>query len=358
MRIPTRYVAGALCGLLAGCYLGVMSHPGGGGSSGADIADAIQYRDDMGHHPGCSVVNLSYPAASLTGYPCAAKEYPFPSGVSEDVSKPIVLLIHGNSDTPAEFEKYPATTGMPMLSERLTQAGFKTLAVDYRIDLVDDPQSNNTTENAARNVDHGWATPIVEHFLENAMAAYPNRRFTIIGFSLGVTIARDALRRLYIKGTHPFTHVQDVVLLAGANHGVSTFARLCGSNPTMRGRVACQLGPRDNFVPPDFMKALNGANGSYETPCSDGHSAFGDSSACAGTTVRYTTVVMKDIADGSYQDEFVSEASSRLEGADNRHIGLMDTDQSGYFFNGLLKNHYGSARSEAALTIVMDKLTH
>ena len=41
-------------------------------------------------HPGCSTAGLSYTAASIPGYPCAAKAYPFPDGVSEDTSKPIV----------------------------------------------------------------------------------------------------------------------------------------------------------------------------------------------------------------------------------------------------------------------------
>jgi len=145
-----------------------------------------------------------------------------------------------------------------------------------------------------------------------------------------------------------------VVFLAGANHGVSTYARLCGKNPTMRGTVACELGSRDAYSPTDFMIPLNGSAGAYETPCSDGETAFGEGGACGGNTVQYTTVVMRDIDDGSYQDEFVSEASSHLEGADNRLIELTDTDESGYFFNGLLKNHYGAARSPAALQIVSE----
>ena len=180
-------------------------------------------------------------------------------------------------------------------------------------------------------------------------------RFTIVGFSLGATIIRDALRRLHVEGAiNPWERLDDVVLLAGANHGVSTYARLCGKNPTMRGQVACELGSRDSFAPTDFMSALNGPDGAYETPCADGDGAYGATGACGGNTVAYTTVVMRDIADGSYQDEFVSESSSALAGADNRLIELDDTDESGYFFNGLLKNHYGAARSQAALDIVVE----
>ena len=50
------------------------------------------------------------------------------------------------------------------------------------------------------------------------------------------------------------------------------------------------------------------------------------------------------------------QASAALAGADNRTVGLEDVDQSGYFFGGLLKNHYGACRSEAALAIAMEVL--
>ena len=125
----------------------------------------------------------------------------------------------------------------------------------------------------------------------------------------------------------------------------------------MRGRVACELGARDNFAPTDFMRPLNGPGNVDESPCADGDTAYGKTGACDGHVVTWTTVVMKDIADGSYQDEFVSEASSRLTGADNLTIGLTDVDESGYFFNGLLKNHYGAARSQAAVDLTVQVLT-
>lgn len=330
-----------------------MARPGGTGSGGEwSIADAVVYRDDLATHPGCATDGMAYEPAGPAGYRCASKMYPVES---EDTASPIVLLIHGNSDTPDEWERWPEDSGAPMIAETLSGLGYRVMAVDLRIDKVDDPQSNNDTENAARNIDHGWATPIAQHFIRSAMEAEPDRRFTIIGFSLGATIIRDALRRIHIEGAiNPWERLEDVVLLAGANHGVSTYAKLCGKNPTMRGQVACELGSRDSFAPTDFMSALNGPDGAYETPCSDGDSAFGTTGACAGTTVAYTTVVMRDIADGSYQDEFVSESSSALAGADNRLIELDDTDDTGYFFNGLLKNHYGSARSQAAIDIVVE----
>lgn len=315
-----------------------------------DIADAITYRDLAGH-PGCSTAQMSYASAAIAGYSCAAKEYPS----TEDTARPIVILVHGNSDTPAGFENFGEGT-VSQLAERIPAAGFRTIAVDLRIDLVDDPQGDNETENAARNVDHGWSTPIVEHAIRTLMEANPDRRFTIIGFSLGVTVIRDALRRLHLaEDFNPWPQISDLVYLAGANHGVASCA-LCGANPTMRGQVACEMGCRDSFTPTEFMSALNGPGGIYETPCSDGDSAYGTPGICEGNAIDSTTVVMRDISDGTYQDLFVSEASARLLGADNRLISLEDFDETGYFFDGLFKNHYGSARSAAAIEIVMEKI--
>lgn len=351
MAFRTCALAAALAA--SGCFSSI-APPGDGDGSGWSIDDAIAYRDDLASHPGCTTAGLAYPAAVIPGYRCAAKAYPFPAGVTEKTSAPIVILVHGNSDSPDEWERFE--DGAPMLAERLAAAGIRTLAVDLRIDKVDDPQGNNDTENAARNVDHGWAVPLVEHLIASVLAAYPERHISLVGFSLGVTTVRDALRRLHAAGEVTlWPRIDDVLLLAGANHGVSSFARLCGKNPTMRGEVACQMGSRDNYSPTDFQLALSGDHGAYETPCSDGATAYGDD-ACAGHTVHYTTVVMRDIANGSYQDEFVSQASARLEGADNRTVELDDTDESGYFFGGLLKNHYGACRSEAALAIAMEVL--
>jgi len=338
--------------LVAACFAGV-APPTGDDDGGWSIDDAIEYRA-LATHPGCTKAELDYPAASIPGYECAAKAYPFPAGVSEDTSAPIVLLVHGNSDAPDEWERFE--DGAPMMAERLTAAGLRVYAIDLRVDRVDDPQGNNDTENAARNVDHGWTVPLTQHFIEAVLAAEPDRQVSLVGFSLGVTTIRDALRRIHAAGEVTlWPRLDDVVLLAGANHGVSSFARLCGKNPTMRGRVACEMGSRDNYSPTDFSLALNGPDHAYETPCSDGATAFGDA-VCDGHRVAYTTVVMRDIANGSYQDEFVSEASAALAGATNIRLELTDTDDSGYFFGGLLKNHYGACRSAAALDAVVGVL--
>lgn len=323
-----------------------------------DVADAITYRD-LGSHPGCSTAGLTYTAATVPGYDCAAKEYVG----TEDTSKPIIIMIHGNSDTPSSWESYDsagacpagATEGDDMLAEELAAAGYRVIAADLRFDLVDDPAGNNETENAAKNMDHGWGTPIAQDLIEAVLADNPDRDISIIGFSFGVTVARDAVRRIALnEEIEIFPRIQDMILLAGANHGVSS-GPLCGTNPTMRGQVTCEMGDRAAYTPTDFLKPLNGTDGVWETPCGDGQTAW-ERPICGGNTVDYTTIVMEDLAGGEQQDLFVSEASSRLEGADNQTIGLNDFDESNYFFCGLFKNHYGAARGNEARAIILNRL--
>jgi pimeloyl-ACP methyl ester carboxylesterase len=339
---------------------------GEGGVAGDDPTkneankDGITYRSLDGH-PGCSTVGLdtrkasAYVPATIPGYKCAAKAYPL---VNEDTKKPIVLLMHGNSSTPADWEKYPvdAADALPMLADRLSAQHFRVLAIDVRYDLTDDPKGDNKTENAGQNFDHGWAVPILEHFIESVMKAFPDRQLALVGFSVGPTMARDALRRLHRAGKKPFEHFSNLVFAAGAHHGVSSFRTLCGSNPTMRGKVACELGDRTTYMPTALTGPINGPDGAWETPCLDGDGAFGQHGVCGGHKVAYTTVVMKDVMQGTYQDEFVSEGSSALKGATNMTVSLTDNDLSNYFYNGIFKNHMGSIRSEAALKIIVKAL--
>jgi pimeloyl-ACP methyl ester carboxylesterase len=328
-------------------------------SSSSGWQDAITYRD-LSSHPGCSTKNLAYPAAQIPGFACAAEDLT----TNEDTTKPIVLLVHGNSDSPLGWEKNstPSCTpqgameGAPMLAETLAASGYKVLALDMRHDLVDDPAGNNDTENAAQNMDHGWGVPLAEHFIGSVLSAYPNRHVDLIGFSFGVTVIRDALRRLDVnEGVDVWSRVDNVILLAGGNHGVSTYS-LCATNPTMRGKVTCEMGDRAAYTPTKFLSPLNGDQGAWETPCSSSSpSAFGRD-VCGGHVVKYTTVVMQDISDGTQQDPFVSQASSQLNGADNETVSLTDFDESDYFFCGLFKDHYGSCRSSKALSIITKAL--
>ncbi len=326
----------------------------------AQDAAEVNYRDDLAAHVGCSVEGLAYTPASIDGYPCAAKDYTD----QEDTSKPIVLLVHGNSDTPDSWETFdPAGSckaplggeGGEQLAEVLAANGFRTVAADLRFDLVDEPDTNNDTENAARNMDHGWAVPIAQSFIRTMMEENPDRRFVVVGFSLGATVTRDALRRLIVnEGFNPYPQIDHAFILAGPNHGVSSFP-LCGTNPTMRGTVTCEMGNRAAYSPTYFTIPLNGPEGAHETPCSDGVDAFGHD-VCQGHTLEWTTIVMEDLDGGEQQDLFVSETSSALLGADNRTIGLNDFDTSNYFFCGLFRNHYGAVRSTAAHGIIGEKL--
>jgi hypothetical protein len=322
--------------------------------------DAITYRD-INNHPGCTIDGLdvrtasAYVAAQIPGYKCAAKAYPVNN---DDPNKPIILLVHGNSSTPADYETFDKDPAkLKMLSERLVDAGYKVLAVDMRYDKCDDPKGNNDTENAGQNFDHGWGVPILEHFIESVLTSNPDRKISIVGFSVAPTMIRDSLRRLHRAKKKPYGRVKDLVLAAGAHHGVSTFRKLCGPNPTMRGKIACELGDRTTYQPTAFSAPINGPGGAWETPCLDGETAFGQKGVCDQNKVRYTTLVMQDVKEGTFQDEFVSQGASKLEGAKNLTVSLTDNDLSTYFYNGIFKNHYGAIRSEAGLKLLMDTLT-
>lgn len=338
----------------------VVTVPGDDPSANEANKDTITYRD-INSHPGCSTAGLetrkanAYKAADIPGYKCAAKAYPLNN---DDPKKPIILLVHGNSSTPADYETFADDPNkQKMLSERLVEAGYKVLAVDMRYDLTDDPKGNNDTENAGQNFDHGWGVPILEHFIESVLNANPDRKISIVGFSVAPTMIRDSLRRLHRAKKKPYARIKDLVFAAGGHHGVSTFRKLCGPNPTMRGKIACELGDRTAYTPTKFAEPNNGPGGAWETPCVDGETAFGQKGVCDGNRVRYTTLVMQDVKEGTYQDEFVSQGASMLNGAKNLTVGLTDNDLSTYFYNGIFKNHYGALRSEAALKILMDTLT-
>jgi pimeloyl-ACP methyl ester carboxylesterase len=337
-------------------------------------------------HPGCSSAGLSYTAAAIPGFSCAAREFPFPSGVTEDTAKPIVVLVHGNSETPTGWMKFvhpdPASLQFPadtdardQLAELLPARGFRTIAIDMRTDLIDDPNSpeGKDTGNTPKNADHGWTVPLLQELLEQLAIAHPDRKLSVIGFSLGATTARDALRRLWVEhadakwDVNILARVEDVIVASGANHGVVSFAKQCGVNLTMRGTVTCQMGQRNQYTQTAFHRALNGPpidgepafGGWWETPCADGDYAFGKRDACGGETVSYTSITMQDLENGTQQDEFVSEHASRLyptKCANNILTGLNDFDTSGYFFNGFFRNHYGSVRSDAGIAKILAAL--
>ena len=376
------------------------------GNQASEADYAGRYRDDLANHPGCAprteyVANGSEPfvsdneatvpagsPASINGYPCAAKVYDQPN---EDTSKPIVILVHGNSSGVTSFEEYGKadlagttitnvagfeivvdTSEQKQLATRLVEEGYAVIGFDARVDLVNtlvDYNDDATAGNPFRNIDHGWAVPMLQSLIKAVITENDGRKVSLIGHSLGVTVIRDSLRRLYLEskaGTtgavNPFEHLQDVILLSGANHGVSTGATFCQAWTHMRGTVACQMGDLTAYQPTFFTRPNNGPDDLFSTPCADANYAFGDQDACGGNAVQYTTVTMKDLPGGLLQDEFVSEQSSRLDMpgcVDNALIELSDFDGSGYFFTGapgFLANHFGSARSAAGIQLIVDKL--
>jgi pimeloyl-ACP methyl ester carboxylesterase len=334
-------------------------------------------------HPGCTIEGLSYTPASIPGFSCAAREF---APASEDTTKPIVILVHGNSETPTGWMKFvhadpaslmfPAdTTARDQLAEILPPQGYRTIAIDMRTDKIDDGKSPEGKDigNTPKNADHGWTTPLLQDLIKKLAIAYPDRKLALVGFSLGATTVRDALRRLWVENqddkwdVNIFTRVETVVVASGANHGVVSFAKQCGLNLTMRGTVTCQMGQRNQYTATAFHRPLNGPpiegeaqfGGWWETPCADGDYAFGKRGACGGKKVAYTTITMQDLMNGTQQDEFVSEHAARLYPtacAANVTTGLNDFDTSGYFYNGFFRNHYGSVRSDAGIGKVLAAL--
>jgi hypothetical protein len=90
-------------------------------------APSVKYRVLAGH-PGCTPAGLSYPAASIPGYTCAAKAYP---ADREDTKKPIVVLVHGkvvdvHRRTEAGFARGQATlVGFGMDEGRTVELAFQ-----------------------------------------------------------------------------------------------------------------------------------------------------------------------------------------------------------------------------------------
>ncbi len=378
------------------------------GNQALEADYAGRYRDDLANHPGCQprteyTANASEPfvrdneatvppgvPASIEGYPCAAKEY---TQASEDTDKPIVILVHGNSSGVTSFEEYfnasiagteiqtfqgfpftVATETRPSLVTALLEDGFRVIAFDARIDLVatgvTDLDLDPMTGNPFLNIDHGWPVPMLQSLVRAVMTNNPERKVSLLGHSLGVTVIRDTLRRLFNEhladpdnAVNPFAQLQDVLLLSGANHGVFDGNRLCETFDHMRGTVGCEMGDRTMAqVPTEFNRRLNGPQDLFAAPCADGTYAFGMMDQCGGNTVQYTTVTMEDLPDGELQDEFVSEESSGIDlGAcvDNQLLSLTDFDDSGYFITGspgFLANHFGSARAPAGIALIRERL--
>lgn len=399
-----------------------------GTGSDDSVLAAGHYRDNLSHHPGCVprdsyasntseplvfdnqvTMPSGHPLKLANGeYPCAAIE--FDQTVAEDTSKPIVILVHGNAAGVTSFTEYHnstlngstqstfnptgssiqlivESTTRQMLASALVDKGYHVIGWDGRSDLIYnqiDPSTGQPIDKAAYqatpakipayNRDHGWDVPLLESLIKALYHQYPDRRFSLVGHSLGVTVIRDALRRLYNEykaGTfdkNPFSQLQDLVLASGANHGVVGGIATCNSiSPvTTYTASACEMGDRAAYQETYFTKPINGPNDLWTTPCADGQHAFPGSGSdtgddCNGNVVRYTTLVMQDLPNGALQDEFVSQASAKLDMdgcADNKTVGLSDYDTSGYFITGapsLYANHFGSVRSNTGMCDIVSK---
>jgi len=214
---------------------------------------------------------LSYTPGSIP-LPLRRQGVPFPAGVTENTSLPIVLLVHGNSDTPPSSSASRRTPA-PRCSSSSSRGRARTYAVDMRIDKNDDPKGNLQTENAANNIDHGWATPIVQHFIEATLAAFPDRRRVGHRFSLGVTVVRDALRAC------TWLTWRAAPTPGSASTASSSWRRqprcLDVPHPVRlesdhAGRVACEMGDRLAFTPTDFMQPLNARTAPTRPPAPTG----------------------------------------------------------------------------------------
>ncbi|HEY3446037.1 MAG TPA: hypothetical protein VGK67_06700 [Myxococcales bacterium] len=406
-----------------------------------NTAYAGHYRELADNHPGCAprasydgklflnTLNQATVAAGVPvqgtdaaapgyvpGYPCAAKEY---TGGTIDKTKPIVVLVHGNSSTPNSWEEYSNSalvdddpnkagtqlataskfvfsvenTTREMLAAKLVKKGYRVIAVDFRTDLTlalkDAVLTAGWTDpmygDAIGNVDHGWSTPILQSLLAALIKANPDQKISLVGHSLGYTAIQDAVRRLYNDykagqtTINPLSRLQHLVLASGAAHGVANGTFNCSNYKTMRGSVNCEMGDRKNWVATDFNNLLNGPEDLFATPCADGDFAYGKKGECGGNVVRYLTVTMRDPATGDLQDEFVSMSSARLSMdkvtkdasgkitvqdracVENHLIELSDFDPSGFFMDladlqGFLANHFGSIRSEAGMTKIVSVL--
>lgn len=384
---------------------------------------AGKYRDDLENHPGC-IKRDSYDSntgiwtpllganeatvaegipADIEGYNCAAKEYT----VTEDTSKPIVILVHGNSDSPNCWEEWylsigpggfapgdgtggigtstttfsgftftVETTMRKQLASRLVEQGYRTIAVDFRIDRIAAQEGYSQVDNYYLNFDHGWAVPILQQLITAVIKNNPDRQISLVGHSLGSTIIRDAIRRNFVAfaegktgAVNPLPRIKDIVLLHPANHGVANYETNCGVYSSMQGTASCELGDRNDFTPTYFIKPLNGQDDAFVSPCGDGLHAYGGNaliennidSLCKDNTIQYTTITMKDAitSAGKLRDEFVTEDSAKLnsEYCENIVLGLDDYDPSGYYFGGRLANHYAAVRSEKGIETVISTLT-
>src|ERR1043165_8772238 len=97
---------------------------------------------------------------------------------------------------------FPAdTTARDQLADILPAHGFRTIAIDMRTDKIDDAKSPEGKDigNTPKNADHGGTVPLLQELVKKVAIAYPDRKISLVGFSLGATAVRDAVRRLWVE---------------------------------------------------------------------------------------------------------------------------------------------------------------
>ena len=266
-------------------------------------------------------------------------------------------------------------------------------------DLNQDSQYK-ALHNKNHEFDHGWAVPIYQATIKAVMEEYATsltytdahtRKIVIIGHGMGVTAARDAIRRLFHNylndpenNYNPFAVITKFIGLSGMNHGTATYdgtgpasqygMRYCTLIENMKGKISCELGSRLYFTDTHFTSVLNGPGRLFETPCADGLFAYGrglqtgvapngvltcgDSKlAIVQNSIEYWTITMEDYEDGTYKQRYTYEDSAKLGAlgdmeyacSNNKTITTNDFDTSRY---KTAIHHYGSARGEAGMNMV------
>lgn len=195
-----------------------------------------------------------------------------------------IIFVHGNNES-ARFwlgESYSLArlfgnfvTPVPIISagdvqaqnffERFIAEGY-TPAELWAMSYLGRDGVNNFSDFVASSIGHSHAAnvPDVGAFIEAVLAYTGAEKVDIVAHSLGVTIVREWIRQQLSRGADPLSKLDDLVFIAGANHGAHFcgFPYVRGTEPPASLQLCQEVGQADS----PFLRALN-AN---ETPQSNG----------------------------------------------------------------------------------------
>ncbi|MCS6806440.1 MAG: fibronectin type III domain-containing protein [Acidobacteriota bacterium] len=195
-----------------------------------------------------------------------------------------IIFVHGNNES-ARFwlgESYSLArlfgnfvTPVPIISagevqaqnffERFIAEGY-TPAELWAMSYLGRDGVNNFSDFASASIGHSHAAnvPDVGAFIEAVLAYTGAEKVDIVAHSLGVTIVREWIRQQLSRGADPLSKLDDLVFIAGANHGAHFcgFPYVRGTEPPSLLQLCQEVGQPDS----PFLRALN-AN---ETPQSNG----------------------------------------------------------------------------------------